>query len=137
MGTFANIKDFQADNRLENEGIELDFGHGRFITVARSGGGNRRYRAALSEEYKKHKSVLERGAMAEEDASDMLRRVFAKTVVLDWRGWVDAETGEEMPFSQDACMSLFEEAPEIFRVIQDESEKFANFAIKEAEEAGN
>ena len=134
--TFSNVVDFQADDGLENEGIDLAFGHGRYITVARSGGGNRRYRVALTEAYKPHKAAMERNTMDDETATKMLREVFAKTVVLDWRGWKD-DAGEEIPYSSDACMDLFEAAPEIFRIVQDESEKFANFAKQEVEDSGN
>lgn len=133
---FGNIVDLQADDGLENEGIDLDFGHGRSIRVARSGGGNRKYRAALTEEYKKNKSLLDRGTLDDDEAGAMLRKVFARTVVLDWSGWLDSK-GEEIPFTWDSCMELFKEAPEIFRIVQDESEKFSNFARKEEEDSGN
>lgn len=136
MGRFSNVTDLQADNSLETEGIDLDFGKGRVITVARSGGGNRKYRATLTQEYKKNKSMLDRGTMDDEEAGAMLRKVFAKTVVIGWSGWLD-EAGEEILYSQQACEELFEDAPEIFRVVQDESEKFSNFARQEVEDSGN
>ena len=84
---FSNVVDLQADEGLETDGIELAFGNARYITVARAGGGNRKYRAALAEAYKPHKAALDRGTLDEETASKMLREVFAKAVVIDWRGW--------------------------------------------------
>lgn len=133
---FSNVVDLQADEGLEKDGIELAFGNARYITVARSGGGNRKYRAALAEAYKPHKAALDRGTLDEETASKMLREVFAKAVVLDWRGWLD-KNQEEIPYTWDSCMELFKEVPEIFRIVQDEAEKFSNFVKQEVEDSGN
>lgn len=133
---FSNVVDLQSDGDLEKNGIDLAFGHGRVITVARAGGSNRKYRTTLADAYKPHKAALERGTLDEETAARMLREVFARSVVLGWSGWLDEE-GDEIPFNVENCMALFEEAPEIFRMVQDESEKFANFAKKEVEDSGN
>lgn len=136
MGKFGNITDLQADKDLETQGIDLAFGGGRFITVARSGGSNRKYRTLMAEVYKPHKRALENGTLDDDTAGRLLREVFAKTVVLGWKGWKYAD-GKEIPYSGKACEELFEEAPEVFDIVQDESGKFANFAVQEVEEAGN
>jgi len=136
MGKFGNIADLQADKILETQGIDLAFGGGRVITVARSGGSNRKYRSMMAEVYKPHKRALENGTLDDETAGRLLREVFAKTVVLDWKGWTD-ENGEPVPFSFENCVSLFEDAPEIFDVVQDESGKFSNFSMQEVEDTGN
>jgi len=136
MGKFGNIRDLQTDKQMEQEGIDLNFGDGRIVTVARAGGSNRKYRVSLMKAHEPHKTALEHGSLDEDTAVNLLHTVFAESVVLGWQGWKD-EDGNDLEYSVENAIQLFREAPEIFSVIRDESEKFSNFARKEVEDSGN
>ena len=133
---FGNIKDLQTDEVMETEGIDLAFGNDRFITIARAGGANRKYRTTLSALAKPHKSAMERGSLDEKTATEMMHKVYARAVVLDWRGWADAE-GNPIPCTEENIIALFEAAPTVFDAVRDESDKFSNFTTEEVKEAGN
>lgn len=136
MGKFGNIRDLQTDKQMEQEGIELSFDHGRFITIARAGGSNRKYRVSLMKAHEPHKRALEYGSLDEDTAQNLLHTVFAESIVLSWKGWKD-DDGNELEYSVENVIQLFREAPEIFSSIRDESEKLSNFARKEVEDSGN
>ena len=133
---FSNVVDLQTDPDLERDGVRLAFGNGRYITIARAGGENRKYRSVMTEAYKPHKSALERGTLDDDTAAELMRGVFAKSIVLGWEGWLD-KNGDEIPYTWDSCKELFKEAPEVFSIVRDEADKFSNFARQEVADSGN
>lgn len=135
MGKFKNITDLTADDEVEKEGVELSFGKGRFVTIKRSGSSNRKYKSALARIFKPYLSVSGVISASDDEATDLLKEVYAESVVVGWRGFKD-NAGKEMDFSKKHCIELFTEAPEVFEHIQAEAAKFSNFARRDEEEAG-
>lgn len=135
MGKFKNIIDLTADEAAEAEGVELSFGKGRFITVKRSGVANRKYKACMARIFKPYMAVNGVVTASDEEATILLQEVYAETVVVGWRGFLD-NADKEMTFSKKHCMELFTEAPELFEHVQDQAGKFSNFARRDVEESG-
>ncbi len=135
-GKFKNINDMIADEDAENDGIELSFGNGRFITVTRAGPSNRKYKTTMARVFKPHQKVVG-GALAlgDDAAEDLMKEVYAESIVVGWKGFIGNDD-KEIVFSKEACIELFTEAPEIFDAVRSESSKFANFARRDVEEAG-
>ena len=132
---FANITDMLSDEKAEKDGVELAFGNGRFIVVMRSGVANRNYKSVMSRIFKPHQNVTGAVSMTDAAALSLIKEVYAEAVVLDWRGFVDAE-GKNIPYSKNNCVDLFTASPQIFEIVQSESAKFSNFARREIEESG-
>lgn len=135
MGKFNNIADLQADDSLLKEGIDLSFGNSRFITVTRTGANNRKYKTVLARIFKPYTSATGVMTASDDEATKLLKEVYAESVVLGWRGFTDIEK-KEIPFNKKNCIELFDDAPEIFDIVQIEAAKFSNFAQREVEQAG-
>ena len=135
MGKFNNIVDLTADEEVEKEGIELSFGKGRFITIVRSGATNRKYKSTMARVFKPYLSVSGVVSASDEEATELLHKVYSETVVIGWKGFKD-NADKDMPFSAKHCMELFKEAPEVFEHVKLEAEKFSNFARRDEQEAG-
>ena len=68
---------------LENKGIWLDLDHSR-ILLARAGGQNIKYNAAAERIANEHRRVFQHGLMTSAKGKELLRKLYADTVVLDW-----------------------------------------------------
>ena len=132
---FNNIEDLQVDEDLATDGIDLAFGNGRFITIVRTGSTNRKYKAVLARVFKPYTSATGIMTATDDEATKLLKDVYAETVVVGWRGFKDAQK-KDIPFTKPNCVELFDEAPELFDVVQTEAAKFSNFARRDVEQAG-
>lgn len=116
---FGNVDDIRTDPKLELEGVDLDLGKGRFITIRRAGGANRAYNAALMKALRKQG----RSGLADptpEVIEDATRRALIDTVVLGWRGFLDVE-GNEVPFTKANLAALFDQVPDILDKVREMS----------------
>lgn len=68
---------------LENKGIWLDLDHSR-ILLARAGGQNVKFNAAAERIANEHRRVFQHGLMSSAKGKEILRKLYADTVVLDW-----------------------------------------------------
>lgn len=127
-------KTFAADPVLEAEGIEVHLGAGAYITLARAGGGNVRYEAAMRRLFAPHKRALANNTLDERTATDILQGAYAEAVVIGWRG-VELD-GQPLPYSVENARRVLREFPEIWRIVQDEATRFSNFRAEEIREAG-
>lgn len=129
-------KSFATLPTLETEGVDLHLGGDAYITVARAGGANTRYDAAVRRLYKPHRRMLDTGSpQAEEMAEKLFMQAHAEAVVLGWRG-IELD-GKELPFTRENVLLLFNELPEIWRIVREEAARFANFTVEEVREKGN
>lgn len=99
---FGNMGDWFSDAKKCRNGVPCDIGEGRTILVKRAGTMNRAYLAAA--------------IGVDMDDAAALAKLVAGTLVYGWEGVLDAD-GKPMPFSPDACESLFAQAPELCSVI--------------------
>jgi hypothetical protein len=95
---FGNVNDWRSDRTRELEGVVCDLGEGRELIVRRAGSRNRAYMAGVA--------GIEPGDIT------ALERLFAETIVCNWRGIRDKD-GAEIPFSPAACAELFSQAPDL------------------------
>ena len=64
----------------------------------------------------------------------IMHKVFAQTVVLGWEH-VQDESGKEIPFTVENCITLFETLPDLFLDIQDQAKRAALFRAANREAA--
>jgi len=130
---------FKTSDKLEAEGINLDLGF-CVITVARAGGNNQPYNAAMERLYKQHKRAIANDLLDNAKSRDLVYAVYAEHVVRDWKtrvgGTDDApkyETGIEgpdgkiMPFNRDNVIATFKALPDLFAEIREAAESLQYF----------
>lgn len=124
---------FSCDTEMEKKGIWQDFGiYGKFL-IARSGGANARYVTMLSKAMEPYQRQLQKDMMDNDVAESILRKIFAKTVVLDWSGVIGRD-GKEIKYSYDNCIKLLTDLPEFFQDMREESARIQNFRKSDLEE---
>lgn len=135
MGKFKNINDMKVDEDAEKDGIELSFGLGRFITITRAGPSNRKYKVTMAKVFKPHQSIGGVLKIGDDAADDLMKEVYADSVVTGWRGFIGNDD-KEIQFNKKNCLELFNESPEIYDSVRTESAKFSNFARRDVEVGG-
>ena len=103
---------FETDAGLEQDGQWIDYGDFE-IKIAKAGGGNRRYVRIHQELMKPYERRAAVGALDEETARPVLAKIYAKAVVLDWKGVTDRD-GAPLPFSEQNVASLLCDLPALF-----------------------
>lgn len=83
-------KSMKTSRNLENEGIWLDLDHS-LIRLARAGGQNVKFNAAAEKLGREHKRVFQLDLMSSAKGKELLRALYADTVVLDW--WSKDDNG--------------------------------------------
>jgi hypothetical protein len=116
---FGNVGDWHTSVAKSANGVPLDLGEGRTLLVKRAGTRNRAFMAAVA--------TID----VNDDAAS--RAVYARTVVAGWSGFND-EAGNPIPFSPEACIELFDYAPEIFDLMWLFAAQRANFRDAELAE---
>src|SRR5690348_9498412 len=98
------------NTNLEREGIWLNYGVGpkgpMRIKIARAGGGNKRYAAALEANFREHRRQYELGTLDNDVATELLIRTFADAVILEWEGITD-RNGELLPLTKENVLQVF------------------------------
>jgi hypothetical protein len=128
---------FRTDANLEKAGITLSYGQNskgeplEFI-IARAGGANKRYQERLEAKTKHLRRQIQTDTVDRGQLEEIIREVFAETVVLDWKG-VETEDGKPLSFSREACIKLFNDLPDLFTDIQEQAQKSSLFRAEIAE----
>lgn len=117
---FGNLDDWHTDEARTRDGAPLDLGNGRTLLVRRSGTRNRVFMAAVAD--------MDPG---DEPAQFAL---YARHIVAGWSGILDAR-GEPIPYTPEACVALFEYAPEMFDTVMMFAAQRGNFREKELAES--
>ncbi|MFZ4857906.1 MAG: hypothetical protein ACOYL3_16070 [Desulfuromonadaceae bacterium] len=118
-----------SDRREKEEGVVLDYGTAK-IRIARAGGSNRRYSDLLTKKLRPFKRQLENETMDPDAGTRVMAEVYADTVILGWEGVQNAE-GKNLDFNRDNVIKIMTDLPDLFRDIQEQALKMANF--REAE----
>lgn len=137
---------FRTDPELEQKGVVVDYGDFR-VTVARSGGANRKYARVLEATLKPYRRAVDLGVMKEEKAREILHEVFAEAIILNWetktpQGWVqgiEREDGEGLvPYTKENVVAVLKALPDLFNDIKGQSDKVQLYRAAALEaEAGN
>lgn len=130
---------FETDRSLEKSGIILDYGPNSKgknieIRIARAGGSNESYLKKLEAKAKPHRRQIQHETMERAQIEKMIREVYAESVVLGWEG-VEDRDGNEMLFSKENCMKLFDDLPDLYADIQEQAQSAALFrtTVREAD----
>lgn len=123
---------FTTDKDLEKEGFALEYGTATFI-IARAGGANKKYQSLMERKMRPYRSAINAGTMDESTAEKLLAEAYADAVILAWDGVTDAE-GEELAFTRENVVQVLLDLPDLFRDIQEQSQRVANFIKESVEE---
>lgn len=124
---------FQTDSNKETKGVKLEYGTVS-VWIARAGGKNKAFAKALEKETKPFRRQIMNNTMPDKTSNAILRRVYAKHIVLNWEGVVDQD-GNPIPCTEENIIKVFEELPDFFIDIQEQSRNIALFQDEEIEEA--
>jgi len=129
-------KDFETDSNVEKTGVSIDYGSYQ-IVIARAGGANQKYNKVLNAKMKPHTRLIENEQLDPKISDLILYETYASTVVLGWTGVTDRE-GKAIPFSEKACIKLFQDLPALFLDLREVASKIDAFKVLDLEEsAGN
>lgn len=138
-------KDFKTSEKLEVDGVRFENGTYAY-TLARSGGANKKFQKLFERLARPHRRQLDNGTLDNVVAERLMREVFAKTVVLKWETrqddeWVEGielEDGSVVPATTDVLVGVFEDLPDLFTQITEDSKSTAYFRQAGLEEdSGN
>ena len=125
------FKQFKTDENLEISGINLNYGDNSkgkpiLIKIARAGGANKKYSKVLAELSRPHRRAIQTETLAPEKSDALLRKAFAKAVVL---GWENVEDGDEkaIPYSEEAVEQLFKDLPDLFADVREQANSASLF----------
>lgn len=124
-------KTFKTDPSLETSGVDLNYGANEsgeqiIIRIARAGGANKAYEKALANKIRPIKRQIQTGTVAEATLKEIMREVYAETVILGWEG-VEDENGDPLPFTSENAKKLFVDLPDLFSDIQGQAQEIAIF----------
>lgn len=132
-------KQFKTDNTLEKEGILLEYGTNSkgdpiCIRIARAGGANAQYAKRMETRVKPYRRQIQNETMENALVERIVKEVYAETVVLGWEN-VEDENGQPMQFNEKNCVKLFDDLPDLFRDLQEQSQRAALFRaeVREAD----
>lgn len=125
------FKAFKTNSTLESDGIWLEYGQNSKgdpirVRIARAGGTNVRFSKVLERLTRPHKKAIEMGLLDNETAQKLFQEAYAEAVVLDWQG-VEDENDQQIPFSKDAAVKLFQDLPDWFRDIKEQADNVQLF----------
>ncbi len=123
---------FTTDENLEKEGFALEYGEATFI-IARAGGANKKFQSIMERKMRPYRSAINAGTMDESTAEKLLAEAYADAVILAWDG-VTGPDGEELSFTKENVVKVLLDLPDLFRDIQEQSQRVANFTKAGTEE---
>ena len=129
---FGNLRDWESDPELELQGVPLDIGKGRVITIRRAGGANRAFMVAYGATIARLAGDRDPESIANAILADEMPGLFADHVVVGWSGILDDE-GEEVAYSKAAFIQLAKDCPDLWQRIRaqaDQRERFQRAAIE-------
>lgn len=98
-------KRFATDRTLELDGVWVQIDKDARVKIARRD--NPRYREVLRRESAPYRQAARAGMLSDETAEQILIKVLAETVVLDWEGFT--ENGKPLPYSKENAVRLLTE----------------------------
>jgi len=127
---------FGTDKDLEQNGVWFEVTPGVRFLCRRMGQMNKKFKKEFGNRMKAHQRQYQQGTLDPELADSITKDTFIHSVLMDWEGVTDRE-GKELDFNFNNARWLFDELPDVYSAIFEESGKAGNYLVKEAEEAGN
>lgn len=146
--TAVNIQDlkgpealFKTSSKLEQDGVWLDYGDFR-IKITRAGATNKRFKKLFEAKMKPHRRAIANDTMNNDVADRVTREVWAESIVLGWDSKLGANVmpyqGAPFTFNVPNCLSLFNDLPDLFIDVREQSMKLGLFIEDETDaDAGN
>lgn len=133
------FKKYETDNRKEAlDGVEIDIDGAIFI-CRRAGGGNRRYRAAISVGLNKPgvsaRINSEDKVIAFEADDEISIEAYADSVVLDWKNVTD-RNDEPWPYTKENFTELMHACPELWLTLRSKASDIEQFRVGQVKEKG-
>ena len=141
-------RQLETDKALETKGVEVNYGTFR-VTLARAGGANKKYERLLDARAKPHERARKTGNMDNEVAIEILREVYADSIILHWESkdakgeWqvgIEAKpkkVGDPInivPFNRDNAVQAMIDLPELLIWFKEDAEKLALYLVQAQEE---
>jgi hypothetical protein len=109
---------FKTNKETEVNGIWIEYspnsdGSIPRFKISRLSSRNRKYARILEQETKPHRRAIELGAMKDDDAENIMVKVFCKSVLLDWEN-IQEEDGSSIPFTENNAFKLFSDLPDLY-----------------------
>lgn len=125
---------YQTDENKELNGINIAFpecedekdGTVPIFTVARMGPSNKKYTKAFEAATKPYRRQMDLGTLPESKSEELLRDVFAKTILKGWKNVKDKE-GKALTFNVKNAKMILKDLPDIFEILAAEAKKYSNF----------
>lgn len=120
-------KQFKTDQSLEQEGIVLNYGQNSKgenidIKIARAGGHNTKFAKVAEQVLKPYRRQIANETAERVVMENAMRTIYARSVVIGWSG-VEDEDGKPMPFTEENCIKLFTDLPDLFSDLREQAEK--------------
>lgn len=126
---------FAVNDTLVNQGTWIPFDSKSSFLIARTG--NKEYRKLFSSLYKRHKLALKtKGDAAEALAEKIQIELFAKTILLGWRGEVKLQK-VDIPYNTDNAMKVLAIAGFMEWVVEQSGDMEAFKAVQDEEDEKN
>ncbi len=122
---------FQTSENMETDGVWLEYGLTSAgapirIKIARAGGHNVKFNKALEKATRPYKKAIQTGMLDNSTADRLYKDVFADTVVLDWMN-IEGPDGALMEFNKDNVLKLFDDLPDLFADLREQSGQVSLF----------
>lgn len=109
---------YRTDPDVEKHGVWWDSGAGQF-RIRRAGGDNVKYKRRLESLFKPYRRAIANNLMPEDKADELLRQLYAETIVTDWdeevANTVSPSTGKLYgPYTVEACLLLWKDLPALW-----------------------
>jgi len=133
--SLQGLESYASDDEKEyQKGVWVPFPGGHSFLVLRAGPGNKGYARALQSALRPYQRQIDQKTLDNDVAEAILRRVYVRHVVKDWKGFKD-DKGNAVPYSPEEADAVFEAMPELFRDVQAMAQEFSTFQMAEIEEA--
>lgn len=127
------LSSFRTDKNAEENGTWVKLSNETSVKVRRfSNTKAQKLLETLRKPYRSFRDGVPTDAMEE-----IMRKVTAKEVVVDWTGVQDPETEKDLPFSPEAAEKVFVALPDFYRIIVDLSLAKETFLADNVESVKN
>jgi len=130
---FDGLDIYERDEELESKaGIELRFPNDIVFVVHRAGGANQKFERSKARHVKPFQRQIQAGTMDDKDLEDMLMKVYADSVVIDWRGVMSE--GKAVECTSTNVLDMFRGYPDLFWAVKESCEDASLFRRAQVEE---
>ncbi len=132
---------FKTSPKAEAAGVELDYGD-FWIKITRAGATNARFKKLFEQRMKPHRRAVANDTMNNDVAERITREVWAESIVMGWGSKLGdglmPYQGAAFPFNVPNCIQLFNDLPDLFIDVREQSMKLGLFQDEEQDtDTGN